>query len=1210
MSEGISGSRPFGERYRDATGQQGDAQFPLSAPTGPMFRSRDPENESPRYEHHRRFSPSQLQHLDQMGIPNDGVSTVYFSHGEQGAREAYQFARYISGGPNGAPAILANVRDTGNPEFQGELDRLRREGAATDALTAGLSIGAGGAAASRTGSPQVVSARRSDGGGHSQGNSGPNGGGWGSGPGRPGGGGTPRGPHGGGGTATATIPETLRGAGAPRAPAANVITPTDGRLGNTAGPQASLVQPQLSPSANAAAQFALGNQPQGPSTQRQAETQNPGLIPDGLGPQVATGINEGRRPAPDTTGAGLGAAAQEQLNSGRSGQGPAQGREGFGLADMEGAPQDPVHGPAARARNEEETDQRLRRLEQQFQRDRDAAQTQNEARSAQVRERLDNINASVPAREDFQIAADIVDALPETLGPERFAAYEKIMTDPIWRRALEDQAHNPDFLDFVQSIIAGNIDPQVATNRLRNNDPDTVGAPPLTGLSRGREWDIPDVERLLRPNEQDAFRRYAEAFPDVAQIVFEAGYDASAGQMRDAIRALLNGAYGQDVAASLRSGGLAGGRGGPPFNTGPYTGTGGEFVDPERQPDTQQADRAEERRRIIVPGAANTQNLPPDYQYDPDDPDNLIIVPEEVAGSSQIDTTTPLHTLTPAELLRNARLSQAAGAPPRDQIQEVLGPGTTVIIRRSRDFGNYDGPVQDGHVHDGFTLNTTAGLQILGLDPAEFADLPGVGAGTYDTSWDANLPQDNVFETVQRYNQRVHAYYERMGGFSNSFAVRPIISDPVTYCDPKTEECLPAYYVARVGGQNLIGLLRFDWERGVAYVDEMISDRYGVPTIMPVEMPIEVAAEILGHPIPPDTEFIEYYQAPVGCELHYGTVDDNRAMLFNSAIMMMFYDEQYPNDNIFDYKVIGTMSGVPYQPEASNAIYETSHAANQLSDKLGIPRDLLLMNQGETNLSKENIHTASGSLHIADWTPEVWAHVNEYMDSLAGTGQVITIHCDLRQAVDVEPGAVFNQWPPSLATFFTESQVSNREHIVRLTNEHPDGIFVLAHTGLNVTGPVRPDHADDLRWMLENAVHNNLYFDMSWAAVYLSYAEFSELYGQLIKDYPDRFIWGSDNLPQFATDGESPTIGVLEEFFNTGVTEHLSQEEMERLFAQNYEDVFIAGGRRHGEWRADPANAEWLATREPGDFTPPKIWTRDADGEFHFIANPKFEATE
>ena len=45
-----------------------------------------------------------------------------------------------------------------------------------------------------------------------------------------------------------------------------------------------------------------------------------------------------------------------------------------------------------------------------------------------------------------------------------------------------------------------------------------------------------------------------------AQIVFEAGYDASAGQMRDAIRALLNGAYGQDVAAWLREGGAAGGR--------------------------------------------------------------------------------------------------------------------------------------------------------------------------------------------------------------------------------------------------------------------------------------------------------------------------------------------------------------------------------------------------------------------------------------------------------------------------------------------------------------------------------------------------------------------------------------------------------------------------------------------------------------------------
>ncbi len=998
---------------------------------------------------------------------------------------------------------------------------------------------------------------------------------------------------------TETIPTALRGAGAPRAPAANVITPTGGQLGSAATPHASLVPPQVfSPFANAAAQFADGN----PQQERPAETQNPGLIPGGLGADIASGARAVHTmPAPDTTDETARAVARG-ANSGTSGRGGAQREDDFGLADMQGAPQDPVHGPAARARNEEETDQRLRRLEQQFQRDRDAAQTQNEARSAQVRGRLDNINASAPAREDFQIAADVVDALPETLGPERFAAYEKIMSDPIWRGALEEQAHKPRFLQVVDQIIDGELNPRQAINRLRNDDPNLTTSTMSLTLPNGRDWTLQEVERLLRPNERDAFRRYAEANPDIAQIVFEAGYDASAADMAVAIRALLNGAYGQDVAAWLRSGGLAGGRVPPGGNT-PYVGTGAEFPEPEKQPETQ---------RIIVPGAPNTQALPPDYQYDPDDPDNLIIVPEpeEVAGPSQIDTTTPLHTLTPAELLRNARLSRVAGDAPRDQIQEALGPGTTVIIRRSRDFGNYDGPVQDGHVHDGFTLNTTEGLRILGLDPEEFADLPGVGAGTYDTSWDANLPQDNVFETVQRYNQRVHAYYQQMGGFSNSFAVRPIIDESRTYVDPKTGDTLPDYYVARVNAQNLIGLLRFDWERGVAYSDEMISDRYDVPTIMPIEMPIELLQEILGHRIPRDTEFIEYYQAPVGCELHYGTVDDNRAMLFNSMIMMMFYDEQYPNDNIFDYKVIGTMSGVPYQPEASNAIFETSHAINQLSDKLGLPRDKLLVNQGETNLSKENIHTASGSLHIADWTPEVWAHVNEYMDSLAGTGQVITIHCDLRQAVDVEPGAVFNQWPPSLATFFTESQVSNREHIVRLVNDHPDGIFVHAHTGLNVTGQVRPDHADDLRWMLENAVHNNLYFDMSWAAVYMSYAEFAEKYGELIKDYPDRFIWGSDNLPQFATDGESPTIGVLEEFFNTGVTEHLSQEEMERLFAQNYEDVFIAGGRRHGEWRSDPANAEWLATREPGDFTPPKVWTRDADGEFHFIDNPAYQAAE
>jgi hypothetical protein len=74
----------------------------------------------------------------------------------------------------------------------------------------------------------------------------------------------------------------------------------------------------------------------------------------------------------------------------------------------------------------------------------------------------------------------------------------------------------------------------------------------------------------LTPAEQDAWRRYAEANPDIVTLVREAGHDATDADRAEAARALMNGAYGQDVVAWLRAGGLGSGRlppGAPPRGT-------------------------------------------------------------------------------------------------------------------------------------------------------------------------------------------------------------------------------------------------------------------------------------------------------------------------------------------------------------------------------------------------------------------------------------------------------------------------------------------------------------------------------------------------------------------------------------------------------------------------------------------------------------------
>ena len=116
MSEGISGSRPFGERYRDAKPpNRVTHNFQSDAPTGPISRSRGPREREP----HIR-APSTLQPvlscsiLEQMGIPNDGVSTVYFFT-RRARRSKKKLIRYLpaySGGANVRRRFSAKMSGT------------------------------------------------------------------------------------------------------------------------------------------------------------------------------------------------------------------------------------------------------------------------------------------------------------------------------------------------------------------------------------------------------------------------------------------------------------------------------------------------------------------------------------------------------------------------------------------------------------------------------------------------------------------------------------------------------------------------------------------------------------------------------------------------------------------------------------------------------------------------------------------------------------------------------------------------------------------------------------------------------------------------------------------------------------------------------------------------------------------------------------------
>lgn len=84
------------------------------------------------------------------------------------------------------------------------------------------------------------------------------------------------------------------------------------------------------------------------------------------------------------------------------------------------------------------------------------------------------------------------------------------------------------------------------------------GAQPVEALRSPDEIDR-EITRRLTPEEQEFWREYSEAHPDVATLIRDAAHDADEASMAEAARALMRGAYGQDVVAWLRGGGLGSG---------------------------------------------------------------------------------------------------------------------------------------------------------------------------------------------------------------------------------------------------------------------------------------------------------------------------------------------------------------------------------------------------------------------------------------------------------------------------------------------------------------------------------------------------------------------------------------------------------------------------------------------------------------------------
>ncbi|MET0588614.1 MAG: amidohydrolase family protein [Novosphingobium sp.] len=147
-----------------------------------------------------------------------------------------------------------------------------------------------------------------------------------------------------------------------------------------------------------------------------------------------------------------------------------------------------------------------------------------------------------------------------------------------------------------------------------------------------------------------------------------------------------------------------------------------------------------------------------------------------------------------------------------------------------------------------------------------------------------------------------------------------------------------------------------------------------------------------------------------------------------------------------------------------------------------------------------------------------------------------------------------------------------------LLHRHPNTTIIWAHTGLGrvvkpsqLTGSDGPggrpdDHLDFLETFLSDPKMRNVYFDISWdevAKYAVSSPQTIERTAQLLNRYPDRFLFGTDNVAPASAEAHFKVFDMWAPVFAK-----LTPEASHAVRLGNYERIFDEGRRRVRAWEA------------------------------------------
>jgi hypothetical protein len=185
--------------------------------------------------------------------------------------------------------------------------------------------------------------------------------------------------------------------------------------------------------------------------------------------------------------------------------------------------------------------------------------------------------------------------------------------------------------------------------------------------------------------------------------------------------------------------------------------------------------------------------------------------------------------------------------------------------------------------------------------------------------------------------------------------------------------------------------------------------------------------------------------------------------------------------------------------------------------------------------------------------------VDRILDFAAEVGLVVLIHND----IDV-PFAKEGSKPAYL------------KQVTSLFQRHPGATIIWAHTGMGrVVRPIK-DHAAHIQAMLRDPRLSHVYLDISWdevAKYVVSSAEATRITANLINSYPDRFLFGTDEV---APSRQADYYKVFHQY--EPLWKLLAEGTSRKVRLENYERIFDKARRRVRAWEKSHGLAD---TRSP-----------------------------